>query len=121
MSFGDAIKTFFAKYANFKGRARRSEFWYSYLFVTLVSMVLSLLGGTSVDGSMSIFSLIYSLWILGTALPLFAVIWRRLHDVNLSGGYFFMTLIPIVGAILVIVKWATEGTAGPNRFGNPVK
>jgi uncharacterized membrane protein YhaH (DUF805 family) len=125
MSFADAIKSLFANYANFKGRARRSEFWYSYLFVVVVGMVLNAvmpgqpmnIGGTVVMGS----GILYSLWSLATFIPLLAVVWRRLHDTNTGGPYFFMILIPLVGIILVIIKWATEGTVGPNKFGNPVK
>lgn len=125
MSIVDAIKSFFANYANFNGRARRSEFWYSYLFVTVVGMVLNAVmpgqmmdyNGIMIQGS----GILYSLWSLATFVPTLAVIWRRLHDVNTGGPYFFMLLIPIVGWILVIIKWATEGTAGPNKFGNPVK
>ena len=125
MSPVDAIKSFFSNYANFKGRARRSEFWYSYLFVGVVGFILNLvmpgqvmdIGGIPVVGQ----GILYGLWSLATFIPLLAVIWRRLHDVNASGGYFFMILIPLVGIILVIIKWATEGTAGPNAYGNPVK
>lgn len=125
MRIVDAIKSFFTNYANFKGRARRSEFWYSYLFVTVVGMVLNAvmpgqpieLAGTVIQGS----GILYTLWSLATFLPMLAVTWRRLHDTNTGGPYYFMLLIPIVGWILVIIKWATEGTAGPNQFGNPVK
>ena len=125
MSIVDAIKSFFANYANFKGRARRSEFWYSYLLVVVVAMVLNAvmpgqtvdLNGIAIQGQ----GVLYILWTLATAVPLFAVTWRRLHDTNTGGPYFFMGLIPLVGWILLIIKWATEGTAGPNKFGNPVK
>ena len=125
MSFGDAIKSFFANYANFKGRARRSEFWYQYLFVAVVGFVLNLvmpgqimdIGGTPVMG----YGLLYSVWALATFIPVLASIWRRLHDTNTSGGYFFMALIPLVGIILLIVKLATAGNPGPNQYGNQTK
>jgi uncharacterized membrane protein YhaH (DUF805 family) len=125
MQIGDVIKSFFANYANFKGRARRSEFWYSYLFVVVIGFVLNLVmpgqmmdfNGIPVQGS----GILYSLWSLATFIPLLAVTWRRLHDANTSGGYFFMGLIPLVGIVLLIVKLATDGTPGPNRYGNPVK
>jgi uncharacterized membrane protein YhaH (DUF805 family) len=126
MSFGAAIQSFFKNYANFKGRARRSEYWYAVLFVTLVSIALEVVFPSTVMMTetgipISTPSLVSSLWLLAVLIPGLAVVWRRLHDVNKSGGYYFMALIPIVGAILVIIKLATDGTPGANRFGDPVK
>jgi uncharacterized membrane protein YhaH (DUF805 family) len=126
MSFGSAIQSFFKNYANFKGRARRSEFWFAVLFVGLVGAVISFVFPpqiTDLGNGMitAVPSMVSSLWSLAVLIPGLAVVWRRLHDVNLSGGYYFMILIPLVGAILVLIKFATEGTPGPNRFGDPVK
>ena len=126
MSFGAAIQSFFKNYANFKGRARRSEFWYSLLFVGVVGVVLGLvMPGTPTmlpDGTMIAgVGLLASLWQLAVLVPGLAVAWRRLHDVDKGGPYYFMVLIPIVGAILLLVQFAKEGTPGANRFGEPVK
>jgi uncharacterized membrane protein YhaH (DUF805 family) len=122
MSFGDAIKSYFKNYANFNGRARRSEFWFASLFAGLVSLVLSILA-TAVDGTQSIglFTVVYYLWSIALIIPSFAIIWRRLHDVNKSGGYYFIALIPLVGAILLLIEMVRDSQPGPNRFGNPVK
>ena len=65
--------------------------------------------------------LLASLWQLAVLVPGLAVAWRRLHDVDKGGPYYFMALIPIVGAILLLVQFAKEGTPGANRFGEPVK
>jgi uncharacterized membrane protein YhaH (DUF805 family) len=125
MSFGDAIKSFFTNYAKFNGRARRSEFWFSYLFVYIVSIVLNIvIPAQIVDVSgtpVAVPNLLVILWSLAVFIPQLAMTWRRLHDTNTSGGYFFMALIPLVGIILLIVKLATAGTPAQNRFGNPVK
>ena len=126
MSFAAAIQSFFKNYANFKGRARRSEFWYSLLFVGVVAVVLGLvMPGTPTmlpDGSIIAgVGLLASLWQLAVLVPGLAVAWRRLHDVDKGGPYYFMVLIPIVGAILLLVQFAKEGTPGANRFGEPVK
>jgi uncharacterized membrane protein YhaH (DUF805 family) len=126
MSFGAAIQSFFKNYANFKGRARRSEFWYSLLFVGVVAVVLDLvMPGTPTmlpDGTViPAVGLLASLWQLAVLVPGLAVAWRRLHDVDKGGPYYFMALIPIVGAILLLVQFAKEGTPGANRFGAPVK
>ena len=126
MSFGAAIQSFFKNYANFKGRARRSEFWYSLLFVGVVAVVLDLvMPGTPTvlpDGTpVPAIGLLASLWQLAVIVPGLAVAWRRLHDVDKGGPYYFMALIPFVGAILLLIQFAKEGTPGANRFGEPVK
>jgi len=126
MSFAAAIQSFFKNYANFKGRARRSEFWYSLLFVGVVAVVLDLaMPGTPTvlpDGTpVPTIGLLASLWQLAVLVPGLAVAWRRLHDVDKGGPYYFMVLIPIVGVILLLVQFAKEGTPGANRFGEPVK
>jgi uncharacterized membrane protein YhaH (DUF805 family) len=113
MTFGDAIQSFFNNYANFEGRARRAEYWYVVLFNAIVSFVLGLLGDAGI-----IISCIYSLIIL---IPTFALIWRRLHDTNRSGAYYFIGLIPIIGWILLLIAFCQEGTHGRNQYGDDPK
>jgi len=122
MSIGDAIKSYFKNYANFNGRARRSEFWFASLFVGVVSFVLYALV-MAVDGSQNVglVTVVYYLWSIALVIPSLAITVRRLHDVNKSGGYYFMVLIPLVGGILLLVEMVRESQPGPNRFGNPVK
>ena len=98
MSFQESIITVLSKYATFEGRARRSEYWWFYLANTIVSSILSAIGQRLT--LFSILSVIYSLAVL---LPGLAVCVRRLHDVGKSGWYIFISLIPLVGAILLIV------------------
>ena len=88
MSFGQAITSVFSKYANFSGRARRSEYWYYLLFYFLVSLLLGVI--TYYASSLA---LIYSLWILVMFIPSISVTVRRLHDIGKSGWYFFAYLI----------------------------
>ena len=106
-------------YANFDGRARRSEYWYFALANFLVGFILGIIGGF-VPVVMYI-SYLYSLAVL---LPGIAVAIRRLHDIGKSGWYLLVVLIPIAGAIWLIVLLATEGTTGPNEYGpdpkNPI-
>jgi uncharacterized membrane protein YhaH (DUF805 family) len=54
---------------------------------------------------------------LAVLLPGIAVSIRRLHDTDRSGWWLLIVLVPLVGAILLIVWYCTEGTRGPNRFG----
>jgi uncharacterized membrane protein YhaH (DUF805 family) len=105
MTFGESIRTCFTKYAEFNGRASRSEFWWFFLFIVLVSIALSVLSDTA-----------SALFSLGTLLPSFAVGARRLHDTNKSGWFQLFWIIPVIGWILLIVWTAQEGTE-PNRFG----
>ena len=125
MSFVDAIKSYFQNYANFKGRARRSEFWWVALFTTLVSAGLSILfPGTVMELNGVAFqqnSPIVSLWSLATLVPSLAITWRRLHDVSKSGPYFFFVLIPLAGAIMLLIQLVKDSTPGANTFGAPVK
>ncbi len=120
-SFGDAIKLFFGKYADFTGRARRSEYWFAYLFTIIVGFPLSFLS-TSIDGeSFGFFSFLSLAWSLAVLIPSLAIVSRRLHDADTSFRYFFIFLIPFVGIILLIIKLAKDGTPGTNRFGESNK
>lgn len=108
MSFSDAIKACFAKYADFNGRAKRPEFWWFTLFIILVSLGLDMVS--------SIVSMLFS---LATLIPSLAVGARRLHDTNRSGWWQLLWFIPIIGWIVVIIFLAQEGEASDNRFGAP--
>lgn len=125
MSFFDAIKSYFNNYATFKGRARRSEFWFTVLFTFLVSAALSIIfpgpmemmWGTEVEQS----SAAENLWSLATIVPSLAVTWRRLHDVGRSGKYFFFILIPIAGIIMLLIQLTKDSQPQENAYGAPVK
>tara|TARA_B110000977_G_C10898921_1_gene424444 strand:+ start:261 stop:794 length:534 start_codon:yes stop_codon:yes gene_type:complete len=120
-SFGDAIKVFFRKYADFTGRGRRSEYWLAYLFTVIVGLPLSLLS-SSIDGeAFGFFSFLSLVWSLAILIPSLALVSRRLHDADTSFGYFFIFLVPFVGVILLIIKLAQDGTPGTNRFGESNK
>jgi uncharacterized membrane protein YhaH (DUF805 family) len=125
MSFFDAIKSYFKNYATFKGRARRSEFWFTVLFTFLVSAALSIIfpGPTEMVWDMEVeqTSAAENLWSLATLVPSLAVTWRRLHDVGRSGKYFFFILIPIAGIIMLLIELSKDSQAGANEYGEPVK
>jgi len=110
-------KVFIKNYANFEGRARRSEYWYYILgnFVItisayILSIVLVFFGG---------FLLIPFIWLfsVATIIPNIAVGVRRLHDIGKPGAYYFFILIPLVGPIILLVFFATEGDRGSNEYG----
>jgi uncharacterized membrane protein YhaH (DUF805 family) len=102
------------RYAQFTGRADRAEFWWYFLANIIVYVVLNILIAIS-----SIFWVLYVIYALGVLIPGIAVGIRRLHDTDKSGWWLLISLIPLIGAIVLIVFWATEGTPGPNRYGAP--
>lgn len=105
MTFVDAIKTCFSKYADFKGRASRSEYWWYTLFIVLASLALSIVN----DKLPMVFA-------LATLLPSIAVAARRLHDSNRSGWLQLIVFIPILGW-LVLLYFMVQEPKEPNRFG----
>lgn len=104
------------KYADFDGRARRSEYWYYTLFLTLGMFVAMFVIGSMARFPILLFSLIGILTI-GILVPSLAVSVRRLHDLNKSGWFLLIQLIPFVGGIIFLVWMCTEGTRGRNEFG----
>ncbi|QKE65280.1 DUF805 domain-containing protein [Aquipseudomonas campi] len=109
------------KYAVFDGRARRKEYWFFVLFNLIASVVLSIIDGVigtfSAESGIGLLSGVYSLAVL---LPAIGVSIRRLHDTNRSGWWLLIGLIPLVGAIVLIVFMVQDSTAGDNQYGaNP--
>ena len=113
------------QYADFKGRARRKEYWMFCLFFlifAIVAMVLdNVLGLTFNPYGQSLgYGWLYLLWGLANLLPSLAVCVRRLHDVGRSGWWYFIVLVPLVGAILLLVWYCTDSQVGENKWGaNP--
>ena len=92
------------QYADFSGRARRTEYWMFTLINTLISIGLMLIA-QFVDQSLSILNIIYSLAVF---IPSLAVFVRRLHDVNKSGWMYLLVLLPIIGWIWLFVFQETR-------------
>ena len=116
MGFTEAIKSGFANYANFSGRARRSAYWYWTLFAVLASIAANIID--AVLGSAPLFSAVVG---LGLLLPGLAVSVRRLHDTNRSGWWILIALIPLIGFIVLIVFYVQDSEPTENRFGPPPK
>ncbi|MBV9823574.1 MAG: DUF805 domain-containing protein [Actinobacteria bacterium] len=111
MSFADAVRSVFSKYATFGGRARRSEYWWFVLFSAIVNTVVSLLDaaiGNQVLGYLVLLALL---------LPSLAVGVRRLHDTGRSGWWLLIALIPLVGAIVLLVFALQDSQPGSNNYG----
>ncbi len=114
------------RYADFSGRSRRQEFWMFQLFIFLVYIVFAVLAaivggglGDSSGGGVigGILGILFLLFALGIMIPTLALTVRRLHDLDKSGWMILIGLIPLIGSILLLVWYCTQGTSGPNRFG----
>jgi uncharacterized membrane protein YhaH (DUF805 family) len=111
------------QYADFGARARRTEFWMFTLFSAIISIVLLIIdnaaGLTFGERAMTsgVLGTIYSLAVL---IPTLAVSVRRLHDTGRTGWWILIGLIPLIGAIVLIVWYCTDGKPGHNQWGpNP--
>jgi uncharacterized membrane protein YhaH (DUF805 family) len=114
MSFMDAVKAVLTNYVGFSGRARRSEYWYWVLFQVALAVVLGIIAGII---KTNILGMLVNLALL---LPSLAVSVRRLHDIGKSGWFLLLALIPLVGAIILIVWACQDSQAGANQYGaNP--
>ena len=111
MGFTQAISAGFSNYVNFSGRACRSEYWYWILFIVIAEIVTSI-----IDAVLGI-QLVTSIFGLVTLLPSIAVAIRRLHDLDRTGWWILLSLIPLIGWIVLLIWYVTKGTDGPNRFG----
>lgn len=102
------------KYAEFSGRARRQEYWMFFLFNFLAGLALSIVDIVLGTGALS------GLYNLAIIIPSLAVGARRLHDTDRSGWWQLIALIPLIGAIILLVFFCLDSKPGENRFGaNP--
>jgi uncharacterized membrane protein YhaH (DUF805 family) len=146
MGFGEAIRVCLAKYVDFTGRARRSEYWWFVVFAVLVGIATAVIDRVVAPGYVAVHgrgpvSMLASLALL---LPSIAVSVRRLHDIDRTGWWILifyaavivlvfvaigsaftghaatallLLLVLLAFCVWLIVWFATKGTAGPNRFG----
>ena len=140
-SFGVAVKRFFTKYADFTGRASRSEYWWTVLAIEIVAIVLTAISFALIlpsviaqsqaiqDGDTTtvvspgwgsvVFSILFFIVWAGLLVPTLALTWRRLHDTNRSGGFFFLGFIPWVGGIILLVFTILGPDPAGARFDQP--
>ena len=130
-SFGEAVKRYFQRYAQFRGYASRSEFWWVALFNAIIGFVASIFIFVPLMAAMSaaleasangegaepltysagflVISGLLSIYSFATILPNLGLTVRRLHDVGKSGAWWFIQLIPFgIGAIWFLILMASE-------------
>ena len=116
MTFSESITTCFKKYFVIQGRASKSEFWWFQLLWTVSFFIAINLQESEpvLFFSIGIIIIIY--------IPLFTVGVRRLHDTGKSGFYYFWSLVPFIGSLIVLAFMLGDGTKGRNQYGeNPLK
>jgi uncharacterized membrane protein YhaH (DUF805 family) len=127
MNFVEAVRAGFNNYANFSGRAMRSEYWWWVVFVWIAGFVANIIDSalgwrvyeTTVNGIQQGSGPIAAIVGLALLIPGLAVAVRRLHDTSRSGWWLLLVIIPVIGWIVLIFFFATSGTPGANRFGPP--
>jgi uncharacterized membrane protein YhaH (DUF805 family) len=109
------------QYTDFNGRARRKEYWMYTLFNLIFIMVAMLLDnvlGLTIGGLP--YGVLYFLYALAVLIPGLAVSVRRLHDIDKSGWMLLVALIPLIGAIWLLVLLVKDSSPGENQYGpNP--
>lgn len=125
MTLTDSIRICLNKYATFKGRAPRSEFWWFwlfYIFVQIMSgMVFGIIGYSfgGQDGYMISLSICSLLCVALLIVPYLSVLVRRLHDTGRSGWWFFISFIPLIGSIWLLILLITDSDE-ENKYGLPI-
>jgi uncharacterized membrane protein YhaH (DUF805 family) len=105
------------RYAEFSGRSQRKEFWMFVLGYVIVAIVLNIVEGIlGLSGMVGPYGPLTSLFMLAVFIPYLAVGARRLHDTNRSGWWLLLGLVPLIGIIVLIVFFASDGTSGDNQY-----
>ena len=120
MDFQTSIKTCFSKYADFSGRALRSEFWWFVVFSLLGGIITVIIDVMILGYSIESYGPVNIIFSVVLILPGIAVTARRLHDINKSGWWQLIELT-IIGILLIIIWNATEGEKKKNIYGPPIK
>ena len=116
MTFIESISTCFKKYFVIQGRASKSEFWWFQLLWSASFFIMFIF-----EGSEPVTYFFYGIIVI-IFIPLFTVGVRRLHDTGKSGFYYFWSLVPFIGSLIVLAFMLGDGTKGRNQYGdNPLK
>jgi uncharacterized membrane protein YhaH (DUF805 family) len=123
LGFSEALKSFWSNYRNFKGRARRSEYWFIQLFLVLTNLAAAVIDLVLMNGDVDRFvangggGIVGLIWILATVVPALAVLVRRLHDTGRSGWWALIGFVPLAGTIVLLVFTLADSQAQQNSYG----
>ena len=113
--------TVLKKYAVFEGRARRKEYWSFYLINTLILIVFVAIAGANRGKIINPGNVLIVLYLLALFIPSIAVTVRRLHDVGRSGWWIFISFVPFVGGIILLVFTFMDSQPNANQYGSNPK
>jgi uncharacterized membrane protein YhaH (DUF805 family) len=113
------------RYFDFSGRSSRMEYWMFSLFGTIVVIVgitlFMMLGYDAATEDANFFGwfvgVLGIMWILFSIIPSISVTVRRLHDAGFSGWFYFISLVPYVGSLILLIMMVLGSTAGDNKYG----
>lgn len=114
----DWFKKCLRNYATFSGRARRKEYWYFILVQFALVILAVILDYIIFDSPMALF---YAVVAFGLLIPGLAVLFRRLHDTGRSGWWMWISLIPLIGSIILLVFLVSDTKQETNQWGPPAK
>jgi uncharacterized membrane protein YhaH (DUF805 family) len=124
MGFYQAVRSAYSQYFRFSGRASRPEWWFWFLFLTvamiflaIAPMLLFIVRAPPPLSDVLMYTFL-AFWAVSAA-PHYALIFRRLHDVDRSGWWLLILLLPIVGLVLILYWLSQPGSAGTNKYGPP--
>lgn len=108
----DEYMAMWKNYFNFKDRTTVRGFWMAVLFNFIITIIL-----LSLSKVLGIFGIIYYIYTILAIIPYLALAVRRLHDINKPGGWIFLSFIPLVGGIILIIWFIQRSVDDDNRFG----
>ncbi|MGJ8546278.1 MAG: DUF805 domain-containing protein [Sulfitobacter sp.] len=111
-TFMGALKDGFGRYVDFGSRSNRPQYWYWFLWMLIIGFITGML-----DGMLGTGGVVNGIWTLAALLPGIALSIRRLHDIGRSGWWLLIGLIPLVGAIVLLVFFCTRSENQTNRWG----
>ena len=113
-----SISTCFSKFATFKGRASRKEFWWFFLFTTVFTVMIDIwagVGGINHSEDKETYEIISNFIVLILSIPSIAVGARRLHDIGKS-GWWQLLMFTIIGFIPLVIWWARISEENSNKY-----
>ena len=117
----EAVKKFFRNYANFNGRSTRADYWWVVLASFLCGFVIGFVFGLMGESGVKLATTVSSLFSLAILVPSLAITVRRLHDINKSGWFILISLIPFVGSIILLVLLCMDSVNEGNQYGEVVQ
>lgn len=118
MNLSEATRSGFEHFSDWKGRALRSAYWYLYLAYVIAFLVPYLLG-VAIGGSIGLLLMVVGFLIaLAFLVPLISAQVRRLHDTGRGGWWWFISFVPLIGGIWLLVLMVLDSEPGPNQYGD---